>query len=322
MGHWPLEKNDLIPKTNPMRADDISGNQISGLIRNGHYDNNGVRLTGEDSYIFLGVPTNTSFHSLTVSWWMKLDTNYDKENGTAVVIQTDRAKIYVRTEAITKLLPSTSSSSSSMTEPISLDLTTVILEDDWSWCDQPDMMVHANPFPINHDNNYHQFVLVLDTDPKFPLQTWLEEQEERRLLQGGNNQQQQNNKKKKIQMDPSELEEGQELKDSIHPELALYMDGHAIASSSNWKIPKAYGSYVHGVWFGSSEPEHSNYQDPWDTTTSLKASFRDIRIWERPLSYQEIQQLAPISFANAPQQQEEMKQQEGQAVGGWQEYVV
>ncbi|KAI9258130.1 hypothetical protein BDA99DRAFT_515302 [Phascolomyces articulosus] len=323
VGHWPLEQNG-IPETNPMRADDISGNQVSGLIRNGYYGNDGVHLTGDDSYIFLGVPTNTSFHSLTVSWWMKPFN--DKENGTAVVVQTDRAKIYVQTQAITKLLPpkTTSTASDSFMDPVSLDLNTVILEDDWAWRHQSDMFVPANPFPINNDDKYHHFVLVIDTDPKISLRQWLEEQQERRDPEGAaSNNKRKNKKKEKYQQQLEQEEEIMKKKDSIHPELALYMDGHAIASSAHWKIPKAYGQYVRGVWFGSSEPEHSNYQDPWDTTQSLKAAYRDIRIWERPLSLQEIQALAPPSFANAPFQdnkmtQEQQEQQEREGGNEWQ----
>ncbi|KAI8140422.1 hypothetical protein BJV82DRAFT_671498 [Fennellomyces sp. T-0311] len=238
VGHWPLEKAG-IPETSPMRAEDVSGNHVNGLIRNGNHDNNGVQLNGQDSYIFLNVPIKTTIHTLTVSWWMKTSSN--KENGTAVAVQTDRAKVYVRTEAVGDL--------------VSLGLTTVLLEDDWSW--NVEKVIHANPFPINGDDEYHHFTLVVD----------------------------------------DHTEPGQY---TLHPALALYMDGYAIASSTEWKLPEGFNPIVRGVWFGSCESEHSNYQDPWDTSVSLEASYRDIRIWERVLDVDEIRNLAPISFANAP----------------------
>ncbi|KAI9482632.1 hypothetical protein BDB00DRAFT_158872 [Zychaea mexicana] len=305
VGHWPLQK-DGIPETNPMRADDVSGNQVSGLIRNGIYGNDdGVHLNGEDSYIFMGLPTNTSFHTLTISWWMK--THSDKENGTAVVIQTDRAKIYVRTEALIPSMVATTrpatSNSNNAVDPVSLSLATVLLEDDWSWRAQPDILVHANPFPVNQDDKYHHFVLVIDSDPSYVLSSSSKDKKKQRLQED---------------QDQEGEQHAQALKHSLHPSLALYMDGHAIASSANWKVLKAYGSFVRGVWFGSSEPEHSNYQDPWDTSNSLKASYRDIQIWERPLAVKEIQQLAPISFSNAPHQDDKVSSLSS-TQGGWKE---
>ena len=215
---------------------------MSGLIRNGDCDSDGVHLNGQDSYIFLNVPVNTTVHALTVSWWMK--TSSDKQNGTAVVVQTDRAKVYVRTEAV-----------NGANDPLSLGLSTVLLESDWSWA--VEKVIHANPFPINQDDEYHHFALVVDDHTKFSQYT-------------------------------------------VHPALALYMDGYAIASATEWKIPDEFDPVVRGVWLGSSEPERSNYQDPWDTTFSLEASYRDVRIWERALTVNELRSFVPPTFANAP----------------------
>jgi hypothetical protein len=60
------------------------------------------------------------------------------------------------------------------------------------------------------------------------------------------------------------------------------MDGHVAASSNDWKFPEQeIGSIIHGVWFGSIEPLNDRYQDPWDNSVSLQATYRDIQIWER-----------------------------------------
>ncbi|KAI9322299.1 hypothetical protein BX666DRAFT_1829521, partial [Dichotomocladium elegans] len=239
VGRWPLDiQNSKQPSINPMRADDDSGNNLGGVIRNADFDGAGVRTTGRDSYIFIPLPTETKLDTLSVSWWMKTDTS--KENGTAVVIQTDRAKIYVRTEKTHAYR------SKSLLDPLSLGLATVILEDDWTWRDWPELVVHANPYPINQDDTYHHFVLVVDRP---------------------------------------------NMRHSMDAPLSLFMDGHVIVSSSQLRIPDDFDTTIRGIWFGSSEPEHSNYQDPWDDRPSLKAWYRDIRIWERTLSMDEIQRL-------------------------------
>lgn len=255
-----------------MRADDDSGNNVAGIIRNGDYDTvsePGVHLTGLDSYIFLSLPVQTSIEAFTVSWWMKTWT--EKENGTAVVLQTDREKIYVRTEKIHPLYRAKAGNA-----PISLGLSTVLLEDDWTWRVRHEHEIHANPFPINRDGEYHHFALVVDR-----------------------------------------------AKTGMSPVLSLYMDGYIIAGEGTWNVPRKFGTVVRGVWFGSAEPEHSNYQDPWDTSRSLEAWYRDIHIWERALQFEEIQELynnnkkkndevtvaagKPLDFANAPHPMEPIR---------------
>lgn len=224
---------------NPMRADDISGNNVNGIIQSGDAADGGVHVTGRDSYVFLSLPIETTLDELTVSWWMK--TRSDKENGTAVVVQTDRAKIYVRTEKISIYRPKPNVQ---RLVPISLGLSTVLLEDDWTWTTQQAMEVHSNPFPINQDDDYHFYSLTIN----------------------------------------------RRAHDNL-PALSLSMDGYVINGLSTWNITEKYGSIIRGIWFGSSEPEHSNYQDPWDTDPSLEAVYKDIRVWERVLTPDELRQV-------------------------------
>lgn len=246
---------------NPMRADDDSGNDLAGLIRNSNYDADGIHTTGHDSYIFMTMPTETVMDSMSVSWWMKTETS--KENGTAMVIQTDRVKLYVRTESIHE-----HQSSKSSRDAIGLSLATVKLENDWSWQDDSELLVHPNQYPVNQDDLYHHFMLIVDRN---------------------------------------------NTRHSMDPPLALYMDGHVIASHHAWQVPFTYNTTVRGVWFGSSEPERSNYQDPWDTRPSLDAWYRDIRIWERALSTEEVLYWAsqkPKMSSPVPEPEEQQQQQQ------------
>jgi hypothetical protein len=41
---------------------------------------------------------------------------------------------------------------------------------------------------------------------------------------------------------------------------------------------------LRGLWFGSPEPEDTNYQDAWDTKHSLAGWWRRIQVWNRELS--------------------------------------
>ncbi|CDS02659.1 hypothetical protein LRAMOSA00064 [Lichtheimia ramosa] len=261
LGHWSLDADAVTQHLNPMRADDDSGNDLAGLIRNSNYDADGIHTTGHDSYIFMTMPTETVMDSMSVSWWMKTETS--KENGTAMVIQTDRVKLYVRTESIHE-----HQSSKSSRDAIGLSLATVKLENDWSWQDDSELLVHPNQYPVNQDDLYHHFMLIVDRN---------------------------------------------NTRHSMDPPLALYMDGHVIASHHAWQVPFTYNTTVRGVWFGSSEPERSNYQDPWDTRPSLDAWYRDIRIWERALSTEEVLYWAsqkPKMSSPVPEPEEQQQQQQ------------
>lgn len=75
---------------------------------------------------------------------------------------------------------------------------------------------------------------------------------------------------------------------STEPPLALYMDGHVIGSKSDWKYPQAIGDVVRGIWMGSIEPLNDQYQAPWDKSVTLKAHYRDIRVWAQGLTSAQI----------------------------------
>jgi hypothetical protein len=69
------------------------------------------------------------------------------------------------------------------------------------------------------------------------------------------------------------------------------MDGHVVVSKSDWQFPEEIGSVVRGLWFGSIEPLNDRYQNPWDNTVNLKATYRDIHVWEKGLGSEEIFEL-------------------------------
>ncbi|CDH56123.1 predicted protein [Lichtheimia corymbifera JMRC:FSU:9682] len=154
-------------------------------------------------------------------------------------------------------------------DPISLGVGTVKLENDWTWQDDPELLVHANQYPIHQDDFYHHFMLIVDRN---------------------------------------------NARHSMDPPLAVYMDGHVIASNHAWEIPVVYNTTMRAVWFESSEPERSNYQDPWDTRPSLDAWYRDIRIWGRALSTEEVlywaSQKPKPSLPSIPVPEPEKQQQE------------
>ncbi len=101
IGHWPLKEPLLSDrsKINPMPVEDNSGNDLAGLVRNGKYiAEEGLYLSGETSYMFLNVPTETSAKTLTVSWWMK--TSVKESDKMAMVVQTDFGRFCIKTKMI------------------------------------------------------------------------------------------------------------------------------------------------------------------------------------------------------------------------------
>jgi hypothetical protein len=236
VGHWPL----IVPKSlqtkeiNPMPAKDDSGNNQAGLIRNGQYTDSGgggVSLSGDTSYIFLNMPTETSATSFTVSWWMKTLTKASNEM--AMVIQTDEGRICVSTHTLNY-----------KDGLVSLSVKTIKRNEDWAWVEMDKLKLAPSPYTVN-DGQYHHYSLVID--------------------------------------------DKEEAKKRGEPSIALYMDGHVATSSVDWEYPKEdIDSIVRGVWFGSIEPLSGKYQDPWDNSVSLKADYRDIRVWERGLATEEV----------------------------------
>lgn len=234
VGHWPLmEPKSLQRKEiNPMPAQDVSGNNQAGLIRNGQYTNgDGISLSGDTSYIFLNMPTEASGSSFTVSWWMKtLTKGSDKM---AMVIQTDQSRICVTTHTL------------NLNDGlVSLNVKTIKRDQNWAWVEKDELRLTPSPYAVN-DGQYHHYSLV--------------------------------------------IHDKQEAQKRGEPIIALYMDGHIAISSVDWQYSKEeIDDIVRGVWFGSIEPLSGKYQDPWDNTVSLKADYREIRIWERGLFTEEI----------------------------------
>ncbi|KAI8362732.1 hypothetical protein EDC96DRAFT_553735 [Choanephora cucurbitarum] len=231
IGHWPLSKSDST--INPLPAHDISGHQLTGLIRNGRYTEHGVSLSGDTSYIFLTMPIETAIQPLTVGWWMKTTTQLDGRM--VMVVQTDHGRLCVTTHA--------------GHQGTVMEIKTIHRDETWAWAPIDSLTIRPTPYPIN-DDQYHHYMLVVD---------------------------------------PMANARGE-------PALVLYMDRHVVASRFEWQLPKAIGTLVKGIWFGSIEPLNDKYQDPWDNSVSLEAEFRDIQVWERSLNVTEaLKQMSSIT---------------------------
>ncbi|CAO3621659.1 unnamed protein product [Cunninghamella echinulata] len=273
IGHWPLKKY-LNKQINPTPALDTSGNGMHGILRNGYYylnenqNDDGAYVNGKDSYLFLSMPTNMSLeeNGLTIHWLMK--TNSEKENGTAIMVQADTYQLHIKTQKI-----STTTGTSSSPPPneskkglLSLAIDTYILVDGWQWLHQPNLSVSSSIIPINEEDRYSQYTLVVQKNK---------------------------NKDNKDNVNGSIL----------IPNLVLYKDGYVMASHFHWqpyldhlleqkqqkkekemekeKELQEMKPIIRGIWLGSREP--SKYQDAWDIRPSLDAWFKDISIWETAL---------------------------------------
>lgn len=154
VGHWPLVEPSAIERkeTNPMPAEDDSGNDLAGLIRNGEYDEDteegGVYLSGDTSYIFLNMPTQTSAKTLTVSWWMKT-VGITSPGQMAMVIQTDNGRLCVKTSTVRE------------NGALSLNLETIRRNDVWEWTQIEELKLRPSPHIL--DQEYHHYVLVVDS---------------------------------------------------------------------------------------------------------------------------------------------------------------
>lgn len=77
--------------------------------------------------------------------------------------------------------------------------------------------------------------------------------------------------------------------------LVVYQDGYVLMSNSKWRPPVDSNhpkDILRGLWFGSPEPEESNYQDEWETKHSLAGWWRLIQVWNRELSPEQIAELS------------------------------
>lgn len=147
IGHWSLKEPLSIQRkeTNPLPAEDDSGNDLAGLIRNGKYVDDSIYLSGDASYIFLNMPTETSAKSMTVSWWMKTSSRVSDQM--AMVIQTDNGRIYVSTHIL-------------YNGALSFNVKTVRRNDQWEWAQIDDLKLTPSPYVV--DEEYHHYALVIN----------------------------------------------------------------------------------------------------------------------------------------------------------------
>ncbi|KAI9476094.1 MAG: hypothetical protein EXX96DRAFT_596337 [Benjaminiella poitrasii] len=152
VGHWSLRKEDPIIDINPLPAKDDSGNNLTGIIRNGKYDdeddNGGIYLSGKTSYIFLTMPTETSVKSFTVSWWMKKAPGEKSKGQMAMVIQTYNGRICVETFILEN-------------GALSVQIKTIRRTDQWEWEQIQELVLRPSPYDMD-DNKYHHYALVME----------------------------------------------------------------------------------------------------------------------------------------------------------------
>lgn len=220
VGSWPLTPTPLT--TNPAPAHDTSGNEMHGILRNGFFlaNDDGVFLSGQDSYLFLSMPTNLTLAPLSIQWHTKITSAPPNEHGTVLMLQTDVCKLWIKPGAV----------------------ETWTLTDGWVW-----ERTSSVPLSFPADDQYHLYTLVLHS----PSSSLLE------------------------------------------PALVVYRDGYVVAAAAS---QAGYGGVVRGVWFGSAEP--AKYQDPWDVSASLAAWYKNIQVWERALTLDDIRN-SPPAFKNA-----------------------
>lgn len=147
IGHWPLKEPASLQRkeTNPLPAIDDSGNDLNGLIRNGRYVEDSIYLSGDTSYIFLTMPTETSASAMTVSWWMK--TSSKTKDQMAMVIQTDNGRICVATHVLEN-------------GSLSFHVKTLHRNDQWAWAQMDDLALRPSPYAVDQD--YHHYALVIN----------------------------------------------------------------------------------------------------------------------------------------------------------------
>ncbi|CEP16021.1 hypothetical protein [Parasitella parasitica] len=147
IGHWSLKEPASIHRkeTNPLPAEDDSGNDLAGLIRNGKYIDDSIYLSGDTSYIFLNMPTETSAKSMTVSWWMKTSSKVSGQM--AMVIQTSGGRIYVSTHLLDN-------------DELSFNVKTIRRNDQWEWAQIQDLKLRPSPYSV--DAEYHHYALVIN----------------------------------------------------------------------------------------------------------------------------------------------------------------
>ncbi|KAI8967881.1 hypothetical protein BDF20DRAFT_828546 [Mycotypha africana] len=156
IGHWALSSvprlvSSLSTTTsstfsiNPLPAEDDSGNALTGIIRNGRYINSSIYLSGDASYIFLSLPTETRIKPITVSWWMRTEIQASKKM--AMVLQTNQGRICVTTH---------------YDGALSLKLDILHRNEAWQWAAIEDLGL--GPIAYTIDGDYHHYVLVLDAN--------------------------------------------------------------------------------------------------------------------------------------------------------------
>ncbi|KAI9243850.1 hypothetical protein BY458DRAFT_448087 [Sporodiniella umbellata] len=147
VGHWSLkEPTDINRKgISPLPVEDSSGNQLAGIMRNAKYVSDGIHLSGDQSYIFLNVPTVTSAYTLTVSWWMKTNDQLENEK-IAMAIQTDGGRICAYTHTLTQ-------------NKTSISIKTITRSNQWEWIETMQQRLRPSPYPL--DEHYHHYALVL-----------------------------------------------------------------------------------------------------------------------------------------------------------------
>ncbi|RUS26258.1 hypothetical protein BC938DRAFT_471009, partial [Jimgerdemannia flammicorona] len=157
VGHWPLlPPGPDTPITDPLRLSDISGNHLSGLVRQGTFADPvtatapTLHLNGRDSYIFLPLPTKLNLTDLTVSFWLQVPAHYTKEGAVALMLHTDHIKVNLETH---------------LDQSLSFAIRTLLYgvntsPDDDDAFSSGRLDVPAGPHPVN-DGSVHHYALAI-----------------------------------------------------------------------------------------------------------------------------------------------------------------
>ncbi|CAM0141906.1 hypothetical protein VKS41_004392 [Umbelopsis sp. WA50703] len=260
IGNWPISPPPTgNPATNPFRIDEVSGNQLSGLARNAEFKS---VPNQDESLLYLNGKDSYIFLP------MPTETSMDT---VTVSWRMTIPKGYKKRYGTAMMIQS--------------DLLKVYVQTQTTTLD----MTHNGVYVLNG--------IIPNLSENLGLGV--------RTLQIADYSATDATVRSNLNVDPSpvEVNDGQEHHYALtinikEGRLIVYQDGYVLMSNAQWRPPvdNTHGKdIVRGVWFGSPEPEESNYQDEWDTKHSLAGWWRRVQVWNRELSPEQITDIAKTS---------------------------
>ncbi|GAB5590227.1 hypothetical protein Unana1_05127 [Umbelopsis nana] len=256
IGHWPVELPPTsYPMTNPFRVDDVSGNNLSGLARNAE-----VKTTSDNGDSLLYLNGKDSYIFLPMPTEVTL-------NHLTVSWWMTIPKGYKKRSGTALMVQS--------------DLLKVYVQTQSALLD----MTHNGVYILNG------IIPNLSEDLGLGVRT----------IQTADYSAKDEAIRSNLNVDPSptDVNDGIEHHYALtinvkEGRLVVYQDGYVLMSNTRWRPPADANhpkDILRGLWFGSPEPEDSNYQDTWETKHSLAGWWRRIQVWNRELSPEQIADL-------------------------------